>query len=145
MVMKIYVIGSMRNPRVPEVAKLLRTHGHDAFDDWYSAGPEADDKWQEYERDRGRTYLEAINGHHARHVYALDYRHLAEADAVVLVMPAGRSGHLELGWAIGTGKPGFVLFDAEPERFDIMYRFVYGTGGAIVFDTDTLIKRINAL
>lgn len=143
--MKIYVIGSMRNPRVPEVAKLLRAQGWDVFDDWYSSGPEADDKWQEYERDRGRTYLEAINGHHARNVFEYDVIHLAEADVVVLVMPAGRSGHLELGWATGHGTPSFVLFEEEPDRFDIMYRFVYDEGGAICFDTDTLIERIQDL
>jgi len=41
--MKLYLIGSLRNPRVPEVAEILRWNGHLVFDDWYAAGPEADD------------------------------------------------------------------------------------------------------
>ena len=40
-----------------------------------------------------------------------------------MIMPAGKSGHLELGYTIGKGKPGFILFDEEPERFDVMTQF----------------------
>lgn len=123
---KIYVIGSMKNPRVPEVAAWLRGLGYDAFDDWYSPGPECDDKWQAYEKARGRTFAEALAGHHAKHVFALDKKHLDESAACVLVAPAGKSGHLELGYMIGRGKPGFILLDGEPERFDVMYQFATG-------------------
>lgn len=122
----IYIIGSMRNPRVPEVAKLLRERGWDAFDDWYSSGPETDDYWQKYERERGRTYIEALNGEHARDVFDFDKRHLDRCSSAVLVAPAGKSAHLELGYTIGCGKPGYILLDAEPDRYDIMARFATG-------------------
>lgn len=138
----IYLIGSLRNPRVPEVAQLLRKWGYEVFDDWFSPGPQADEEWQKYEHDRGRSYQEALDGYHAKNVFDFDYRHLSLSDAVVLVMPAGRSGHLELGWAVGAGKPAFVLFDQEPERYDIMYRFVYCTGGAVCFNTDELLTAL---
>jgi hypothetical protein len=118
----IYLIGSLRNPQVPLIANELRAAGHEVFDDWYSAGPEADDKWRDYERGRGRTFQEALSGHAARNVFAFDHRHLERADAVVLVLPAGKSGHLELGWSLGKGKPGFVLLDS-PDRWDVMYQF----------------------
>lgn len=122
--MKIYIIGSLRNPRVLEVAKALRALGHDVFDDWMSAGPETDDRWMDYERQRGRTFREALNGYHAQHAFKLDKRHLDECDVAVLVMPAGKSAHLELGYVIGDGnKLGYILMDGEPERFDIMYNF----------------------
>jgi hypothetical protein len=38
-------------------------------------------------------------------------------------MPAGKSGHLELGYFVGTGKPGFIYFDAVPDRYDVMHQF----------------------
>ena len=38
-------------------------------------------------------------------------------------MPAGKSGHMELCYMRGQGKPCYVLFDKEPERVDIMYQF----------------------
>ncbi len=123
MIESIYIIGSMKNPRVPIVANALRDLGFDVFDDWYSSGPESDDKWQEYEKARGRSFREALDGYHARHVFALDKYHLDRCDACVLVAPAGKSGHLELGYMIGKDKPGYILLDGEPERFDVMYQF----------------------
>lgn len=121
--MKIYLIGSLRNPHIPSIAKRLRADGFEVFDDWYAAGPEADDFWQAYERGRGRTYAEALAGKAATNVFRYDKANLDAADAAVLVLPAGKSGHLELGYIVGTGKPGYILMDKEPDRFDVMYRF----------------------
>ena len=119
----IYLIGSMRNPRIPLIANALRGAGLNVFDDWFSPGPAADDEWQRYEQIRGRKYQEALDGAHAQEVFDFDKRHLDMSDAAVLVAPAGKSAHLELGYVIGCGKPGFVLLEHEPERYDIMYRF----------------------
>jgi hypothetical protein len=134
----IYVIGSLRNPEIPRIATRLRDHGHEVFDDWFAAGPEADDKWRDYERGRGRTYVEALRGHAAKHVFAFDRLHLARATTVVLVLPAGKSGHLELGWALGQGKRGYVLLD-NPERWDVMYQFATG----VVTSVDELMERLD--
>ena len=46
-------------------------------------------------------------------------------------MPAGKSGHLELGYMIGQGKPCFVFFEEEPERWDVMHQFTFENGGSI--------------
>jgi hypothetical protein len=119
----IYLIGSLRNPKVPTVADALRKLGHDVFDDWFSAGPEADDWWQKYENARGHTYKEALAGFPAQHVFNFDKKHIERCDVGVLVLPAGKSGHLELGIMIGSGKPGYILLDGEPERFDVMYSY----------------------
>ena len=118
--MKVYIIGSLRNPKIPEVANTLQSEGFDAFDSWFSCGPEADDKWREHEKFRGHTYAEALNGYAAGHIFQFDKSHLDTSDAAVLVMPAGKSAHLELGYMIGKGKPGFILFDGEPDRLDLM-------------------------
>ncbi len=135
--MKVYLIGSLRNPVVPEVAGKLRQAGVDCFDDWYSAGPEADDKWKEYEQGRGHNYLQALDGLAAGHVYEFDKLHLDQSDAVVLLLPAGKSGHLELGYSIGRGKPGYILLDS-PDRWDVMYKFA-----TKVFDkVDELVEKL---
>ena len=120
---RIYIIGSMRNPGVVSLTLALEAHGHEVFSDWYSPGPEADTYWQEYEQARGRTFKDALAGPHAENVFNFDVKWLTWADTVVLVSPAGKSAHLELGWAIGQGKEGYVLLDGEPERYDVMYRF----------------------
>jgi hypothetical protein len=119
----IYLIGSLRNERIPVLAAELRAAGLSVFDDWHAAGPEADDIWQTYEADRGRSYTEALDGAHATCVFEFDKRHLDAASAVVLILPAGKSGHLELGYSVGSGKPAYILLDDEPERYDVMYKF----------------------
>jgi hypothetical protein len=53
-------------------------------------------------------------------------------------MPAGRSGHLELGLIMGQGKPGFVLFDGEPEKWDQMYGLALRYKGGVAFSRDQL-------
>ena len=133
----VYLVGSLRNPEVTKIAKRLREYGLEVFDDWMAAGPEADDYWMKYEQQRGHSLAEAIKGHAAQHVFHFDKRHLEAADAVVLVLPAGRSGHLELGWALGRGKRCYILLDREPERFDVMYAFadgVYTDLKALMYD-----------
>lgn len=120
---RLYLIGSLRNPAIPELGELLRTKGYDVFDDWYAAGPEADDHWQAYERGRGHTYPQALAGKAATNTFNYDKRNLDGCDAGILVMPAGKSAHLELGYLVGSGKTTFIYLPEEPERFDVMYRF----------------------
>ena len=122
----LYVVGSLRNPKVPEVGAYLRTLGHEVFDDWYSAGPDADTCWQAYEQERGHTFAQALEGYHAWHVFEFDRFHLNRCDAGVLVYPVGRSGHVEFGYLAGRGKPVYILLDKEPDRFDVMCRFAKG-------------------
>lgn len=122
----VYLIGSLRNPKVPELAAYLRSQGFDVFDDWYAAGPKADDHWQDYEKARGHTFPQALKGYAATHVFGYDKSHLDRCAAGVLMLPAGKSGHLELGYMAGQGKPTFIVMETEPERFDVMYRFATG-------------------
>ena len=133
-------MGSLRNPRVPLFAARLRSDGYDVFDDWYAAGPDADDRWRDYERQRGHTFEQALAGKAARHVYQFDLSNMILSDAAILLTPAGKSGHLELGWFLGWGRPGFILLGEEPERFDIMYQFATG----VYSDYNDLLKGLDA-
>lgn len=118
----IYLIGSLRNEEIPKIAQSLRTTGLDVFDDWFAAGPEADDYWKKYEEARGKSYIEALRSYAAVHVFEFDRYHLDRCDAALLALPAGKSGHLELGYVAGSGKPTFILLD-RPDRWDVMYQF----------------------
>ncbi len=122
----IYLIGSLRNPLVPDIANALRKEGHEVFDQWYGAGPNADDHWMEYCKNKGMNFKEALADAGAQHVYKFDRTYLDLSDTVVLVLPAGKSGHLELGYALGRGKRGYILLSGEPERYDVMYNFATG-------------------
>lgn len=118
----IYLIGALKNPDIQTIAAFLRKHGYNVWDDWHAAGPEADEYWQRYEQARGRTYQQALAGKHAQDVFYFDRSLLDFADAAVLAMPAGKSGHLEFGYFAGSGKPCFILTD-QPERYDVMPNF----------------------
>lgn len=120
---RIYLVGSLRNPLVVEVAEELRRAGHEVFDDWMAAGPEADDSWQKYEQQRGRGYVEALGMPAAEHVFEFDVKWLNWADTVILIRPCGIDAHTELAWAAGKGKETHLVLDKEPERWGVMVKF----------------------
>ena len=135
---RVYLIGSLRNPEIPLIGNRLRDEGYDVFDDWFAGGKIADDEWQAYENTRGRSYAQALDGWAAKHVFEFDKHHLDRSDIGVLVMPAGKSGHLELGYMAGKGKTTFILFDKEPDRYDVMYQFA----NRVVFNVDDLVHEM---
>lgn len=135
--MNVYLIGSLRNPRIPAIGRELRQAGCTVFDDWFAAGEFADDRWQAYEQAKGHTYAQALQGYAAQHVFEFDKLHLSQSDVVVLVTPSGKSGHLELGWALRDGKKGYVLLDAPVDRWDVMYAYTHG-----IFCTVTDLLRV---
>lgn len=139
---KIYLIGSLRNSQIPYIAQRLREAGFEVFDDWFAPGPETDECWREYETARGRSYQEALAGHHATNVFAFDRFHLTGCHGVVLALPAGKSGHLELGYMAGQGKPSWILRDETntDSRFDVMAQFATGVCASV----DALVETVQA-
>ena len=132
----IYLIGSLRNPEIPKIGDFFREAGFDVFDEWHSAGERADDAFHEYAKGRGWSYDRALKSYAAQHIFDFDKRHLDRADMAILAMPAGKSGHLELGYIIGQGKRGYILMDKEPERIEQMHQFANG----IYFSKEQLLK-----
>lgn len=141
MTLRLYLIGSLRNPQVPVIAAAIRQLGFEVIDDWFAAGPEADDYWQKYEKGRGHSLPEALEGRAARNVVQFDKKNIDRSSIAVLLMPAGKSGHLELGYACGFGLKTFVLMDIEPERFDVMYALCTG----LYMSLDELLKKLVTL
>ena len=139
--MKVYLIGSLRNEEVPRVAAQLRAANLEVFDDWYSAGKNADDHWRDYEKARGHNLAQALKGYAARHVFEFDKLHLENSDVVVLLMPAGKSAFLELGWALRGGTPGFILLENDPERYDVMFQFATGVATTV----DELLRMLRSV
>ena len=87
----VYIIGSLRNKKVPHLAKRLRKLGFkEVFDDWFSPGPEADDFWRKYEKTRGSTYKQALKNYAGKHIYEFDKFHIDRCDIGILYMPCGK-------------------------------------------------------
>lgn len=118
---------SWRNGRQPEIVVSLRQAGHTVYDfrnpregsvgfHW----GEIDTDWQSWTPRQFRASLShpiSIRG------FTSDMQALQGCDAVVLVLPCGRSAHLEAGWAAGAGKRVLILLDDESEP-ELMYRMV---------------------
>lgn len=135
----IYLVGALKNPRVPEIAIELRKEGFDVMDEWFTPGKHADENWQAYEKLRGRTYQEALRGRAATNIFLFDKSYLDLSDIVIVVAPAGKSAMLELGYAAGRGKRTYLLLDgADPERYEVMPNFA----SKVFFSLDELIKEL---
>lgn len=121
--MKIYVASSWRNAHQPHVVEHLRERGFEVYDfrkppgkDTGFAWSSIDPNWMTWTPQQWRSALKhplAIAG------FASDLTGMKWADACVLVLPSGRSSHLEAGWFVGKGKPVCVLA-LEPVEPDLM-------------------------
>jgi hypothetical protein len=63
---------------------------------------------------------------HAVAAFNVDKERLNWADTAVMVLPAGRSCHMEFGYMRGQHKNCHILMTQEPDRYDLMYRFAHG-------------------
>ncbi len=52
--------------------------------------------------------------------FSQDFVAMHESDACVLLLPCGKSAHLEGGWFIGNNKPMAILLDIEVQP-ELMY------------------------
>lgn len=118
--MRIYLASSCRNTDVPLAGRLLRAAGHVVYDQWWS--PVEFAKWEA--QIQGVPPGEAINFPQAEQHYFSNRAAMIDCDTCVLLLPAGNSAHLELGFFLGGGKRGYVV--GYMDRSDIMYRLATG-------------------
>lgn len=128
--MRVYVASSWRCEWQPGVVARFREEGHEVYD---FRNPEDGDRgfhWSEidpaWESWGWEAYLKSLRHPIARAGFNKDMDALRGADATVLVMPCGRSAHLELGYAIGAGQRTAILLEGseEPELMYLMADFV---------------------
>lgn len=134
--MKIYVASSWRNALQPAVVEALKAAGHDVYD-FRNPEPgvlgfswsEIDPGWMAWNVERFRMGLMdpiALAG------FGRDMEALRDCEACVLVMPCGRSAHLELGYAIGAGKRTIILIPGDkPVEPELMYKMADTIVGTI--------------
>ena len=153
--MKLYIASSWRLEKgLLQLAKSLRSHHHevDCFCD-PSSGRYVF-HWSEFsgpgvtkeEAERLRFKYDAksfIDDHRVQRAFDEDKAWLDWAEGVVLVVPSGRSAHLEAGYAVGQGKPIWVWGLFPKGEFDVMYRFADGLFRAE--DLPEMLKAIAAL
>jgi len=123
--MRIYVASSWRNIHQPGIVTMLKRHGHSVYD---FRNPEPgntgfqwsaiDKNWQHW---TPKQYKTALTHEVAQEGFDLDINALAECGACLLVAPCGRSSHLELGFAVGSGKRT-AIYIPQPQEPELMYK-----------------------
>jgi len=123
--MKIYVASSWRNPNQGAVVNRLREAGHEVYDFKNPPGrtgfawQQVDQNWESW---TAKEYRENLKQPLAQAGFNSDFGAMKWADACVLVLPCGRSAHLELGWMAGAGKKTVILTKdwEEPELMALL-------------------------
>lgn len=149
--MKLYVASSWRNPHQPELVDDLRAQGHEVYDFRHPPGgdhlgfswAEVDPDWRLWEAD---DYIWALEHPIAKAGFDSDFTAMQWADAGVLVLPCGRSAHLEAGYFVGAGKPLWIWLDRSEygsggdghSSIELMYRMATG----IYADRDELLLAV---
>lgn len=124
---RIYLASSWRNESQKTMVDFLRMYGHEVYD--FKNPPsgvpgfawsEIDKDWQDWSAEQ---YREHLTTHPiAARGYVNDLRGMEWADTCVLLLPCGRSAHLEAGWFTGRGKRCIILTQdgEEPELMALL-------------------------
>ena len=97
--MKFYIASSFANKdKVREAASILREAGHEQTFDW-------------------TANLRASSVEDLELYGTLEKKAVLEADFLIVLLPAGKCSHIELGIALGQGKTVYLLSESE-ELFD---------------------------
>lgn len=121
----IYVASSWRNPYQPQVIETIRGAGFKVYDFRHPRPGENGFHWSEidpkYQDWDPQAFRKALIHPLARAGYHDDYMAMLDSDTFVLVLPCGRSAHLEMGWATGMGADTAVLA-LDPMEPELMYK-----------------------
>ena len=139
--MKIYVASSWRNDLQPAIVHALRRCGHDVYDFRHPPGGTGF-SWQEVKPDWAGEHVDAaaytamLEHPTAEAGYESDMRALNDCEAVVFVLPCGRSASWEFGYAAGRGKRCYVVWFGAHEP-ELMFR-----GATILGDMNRLFDEL---
>lgn len=130
--LRVYVASSWRNTRQPQVVHELRTAGFEVYDFRQPTPGNHGFSWHEIDPTIPRgpadltlsadAIVRMLDHPAARDGFRLDMGALEWCEACVLVLPCGRSAHLEAGWAAGAGRFTVgLLAEGEP---DLMWKML---------------------
>jgi len=125
--MKIYIASSYKSLEPVRILGVaLREIGYDVY-------VFCDEKEDAYKHSmtirasslyRSWTPKTAMMNKYVQMIYESDIRELDSSDILILVLPSGKSAHLEAGYAKGKGKKVFLYGDMELGSYDAMYGMI---------------------
>lgn len=134
---RVYVASSWRNDMQPAVVQTLRAAGIDCYDFKHPAPDNEGFHWSDVMPAYTRVgpgspeqlahvneYVAALQHPITVDGFDRDFDAMWDCDACVLVLPCGRSAHLELGWFVGQHKRTAILLDGPMVTPELMYKMV---------------------
>ena len=145
---RIYLASSWRNESQPQIVEILRAAGQEVYD--FRNPPrgqsgfgwsEIDPNWRNWSIDK---YWEILLTHpRAKEGFLNDYAGMNWADTCVLLLPSGRSAHLEAGYMMGQKKRVFILLHQNKFEPELMYLLAdIPEYGAIVTSIEELLEEL---
>jgi hypothetical protein len=122
----VYVASSWRNLLQQGVVHALRAARIDCYDYRQPVEGESGFRWSEIDPSwmgwKPEDWRKALSHPVAQHGFRRDLAAMSRADCCVLVLPCGRSAHLEAGYMAGACKPVFTLAveQVEPELMALL-------------------------
>lgn len=136
--LKIYLASSWRNISQGDMVRTLRLAGHEVYD---FKNPRPGDNgfgWREVDPDWQRwtpsVFREGLTHPVACAGFKSDFDAMKWADACVLLLPCGRSAHIEAGYFVGANKPLYIVLapDNEPELMYLMANGIFVNPGELL-------------
>jgi len=115
------------------MAELLRSNGH-LVDAFCEEGSRVSFNWdnlldemaQEGVNIEKLDAMDMMEHWRVQVAFQEDKKYLDWSDILIMLMPCGRSAHLEAGYAVGSGKKLYIIGGFEKGEFDVMYGFADG-------------------
>ena len=117
--LRVYIASSWRNEHYAAVLAALRAAGHHCLD-WRESNFHFPDCATRLD------YVQALHSSDASAQFRRDLRAVEEADAAVLLLPAGASAHAEAAWAAAKDKQVIVYLGDEKPQPELMHRLFNG-------------------
>lgn len=141
----VYVASSWRNPHHGAVVEALRGAGLRPYD--FKASSSAF-RWEELDPSgsQGRRWSQsffrsALGDRSVKLGFFTDYEAMLSSRQCALILPAGRSAHLEAGWFAGKGRP-LAIYAPEPMEPELAYLLSARGPSAICLTMDELIQTL---
>ena len=129
--MRIYIASSWKNQaQVIELAKALEANGFEVDAFCRASDTRYAFHWSELVDDEDELgdydAIQFLADSRTQRAYHEDKKWLDWSECVIMLMPCGRSSHLEAGYAKGQGKHLFIYGEFIKGEFDVMYGFANG-------------------
>lgn len=139
--MKIYLASSWRNKYHGVFLALLKNNGYDVYDfkeDGFSFHWSQID--EDYKNWNGQQFVSALYKDLAISGFDRDFDMLNKCDVCVMLLPCGKSAHIEAGYAVGSGKKLIIV---NPYNEKIEPELMYKMAHRIVFSQNQLLNALN--